>query len=142
MNTIARFEAALLNNFRAAEFSRKAPVQVCFERDARTHTWRVALRRLNAFSLHHRHPQVPQKLFFDRQKNVYVRCRPDLENAPPETRQDIARALRACGTKNTDLPAMFYKKISPQDAGIFVEQAAQLLARRWDACVASGLMPL
>ena len=143
MNTVARFEAALMEQFQRTGFPPHAPMQVCFERDAEQHAWHVVAKRLGAFSLHHRHPGVERHLFFDEQKNIYIRCRPNFHGFSQRAREVISSALRRCRAKNGSANGrIFYKKISPADAGIIVEQAAQLLALRWEAFRATGVVPL
>ena len=143
MNTVARFEAALIEQFQRTGFPSDAPMQVCFERDAERHAWHVVAKRLGAFSLYHRHPDVERHLFFDEQRNIYIRCRPNFHGFSQRAREVISRALRRCRAKNGGANGrIFYKKISPADAGIIVEQAAQLLALRWEAFRATGVVPL
>ena len=111
MNTVARFETALIEQFQRTGFPPDAPMQVCFERDAERHAWHVVAKRLGAFSLHHRHPDVERHLFFDEQKNIYIRCRPNFHGFSQRAREVISRALRRCRAKNGRANGrIFYKK--------------------------------
>ena len=139
MNTVERLAAMLIRRFNAARLPERAPLAVCVERVPQR-GWRVAARRLGAFKLHHENVPVAQKLFFDEYKNIYV---PNaLEKAPVPASGHIARALLRTGCGSAKARAVFYKKISPADAGILLEQAAQLLARRYAAFHDSGVAPI
>ena len=140
MNTIHRIEAVLVRRFNKAAFSGAPPYAVCLETDEEQH-WRVALRRLNAFSLRHNDSRIPAHLFFDRHKNVYLERPLRWGNMPPEVYEPMVEALDRVNRKYKRTHTLIYKKISNEEASIIVEQAAQVIARVHDFYITSGLVP-
>ena len=140
MNTIHRIEAVLVRRFNKAAFSGSPPYEVCLETDEEQR-WRVALRRLNAFSLRHSDTRIPARLFFDRHKNIYLERPLRWGNMPPEVYEPMVEALDRVNRKYKRTHTLIYKKISNEEAGIIVEQAAQVIARVHDFYITSGLVP-
>ncbi len=132
MNTVAHFKSALLRRLEKAKASATAPLELCAER-TQTRTWHIGARRLNPFWLHHNSPQTARHLFFDENKSIYLRCRVEKFDAA------LPDYLAARGEKKRKY---IYRKINHTDADIIVEQAAQVLARRYEAYRDSGAMPL
>lgn len=139
MNTIHRIEHLLVKRFNKTAFSGNPPYEVCVEPGSGQ--WRVALRRLNAFSLRHNHQSIPDRLFFDRHKNIYLERPLRWGEMPPEVYEPMVEALDRVNRKYKRTHTLVYKKISHEEAGIIVEQAAQVLARVHDLYRDSGLVP-
>ncbi|MBO7411851.1 MAG: hypothetical protein J6T92_08000 [Ottowia sp.] len=140
MNTIRRIETVLVRRFNAAAFSGARPYEVCLETDEEQH-WHVAIRRLTPFSLRHSNRNIPEYLFFDRHKNVYLQRPLRWGQMPPEVYEPMVEALDRVNRKYKRTHTLVYKKISHEEAGIIVEQAAQVLARVHDLYRDSGLVP-
>ena len=140
MNTIRRIETVLVRRFNKAVFSGAPPYEVCLEADEQQR-WRVALRRLNVFSLRHHNKSIPESLFFDRHKNVYLQRPLRWGEMPSEVFEPMVEALDRVNRKYKRTHTLIYKKISPEEAGIIVEQAAQVIARVHDFYITSGLVP-
>ena len=141
MNTIHRIENILVRRFNAVAFSGKPPYAVCLEPDDEPHQWRVALRRLNAFSLRHSNKSIPESLFFDRHKNVYLEHPLRWSEIPPDAYEPMVEAIDRVNRKYKRAHTLVYKRISPEETGIIVEQAAQVIARLHDFYITSGLVP-
>lgn len=139
MNTIHRIESLLVRRFNETAFSGKPPYEVCVEPDSAQ--WRVALRRLNAFSLRHSNSSIPDRLFFDRHKNIYLERPLRWSEIPADAYEPMVDAIDRVNRKYKRAHTLVYKKISAEEAGIIVEQAAQVLARIHDFYVDSGLVP-
>ena len=140
MNTIRRIETVLVRRFNATAFSGAPPYEVCLEADEEQH-WRVVLRRLNVFSLRHSNNSIPESLFFDSHKNIYLQRPLRWGEMPPEVYEPMVEALDRVNRKYKRAHTLVYKKISPEEAGIIVEQAAQVIARVHDFYITSGLVP-
>lgn len=140
MNTIHRIEAVLVRRFNNTAFSGTPPYEVCLEAD-RQQRWRVALRRLNAFELRHGDQRLPEQLFFDRHKRIYLERPLRWGEMPPEVFEPMVDALDRVNRKYGRAHTLVYKKISAEEAGIIVEQAAQVIARTHDFYISSGLVP-
>ena len=140
MNTIERIAAILVRRFNKAAFSGDYPYEVCLE-ESSSGQWRVAIRRLNIFNLRHSDHSIPVYLFFDRHKNIYLPNPLHWGEIPPQIYNAMVEALDRVNRKYKRAHTLVYKKISPKEAGIIVEQAAQVLAREREFYVDSGLMP-
>lgn len=140
MNTIHRIEAVLVRRFNKAAFSGAPPYAVCLETDEEQ-LCRVALRRLNVFSLRHSDTRIPANLFFDRHKNIYLEHQLRWSEIPPNAYEPMVEALDLVNRKYKRTHTLIYKKISGEEASIIVEQAAQVIARVHDFYITSGLVP-